>query len=326
MGIFDIFRNRRVKKINAILNIDGYNPSYSINVSDIPLVRSAIEKISSTTVNNYFYIYKADGSERKEILLDSVGLKDIVTKLLINGYVTSKVSFNNKRVNFGNNGGFIFTLSLKNNYCTDGSEPFLNLENRLGKPLIDRLIKTEIFFNNFINTNTINGLFILKDVSDINLLGAEIEQFNNNITFDLSGFLNSFKHRAVPFNLDYLKIGINFDESGLKAIRDINREDVCNAFNIPSLILNDNEQSSYNNIREAYKRFYYDCINYYAELICFELNNSLRSIIDTYYKDGYIYFKNKELFSEFGSDLIKNIDKILETDIMDKEEIKDIII
>jgi len=322
MGFFDIFKSRKVKKINAIINIDSSNNYYSLNVSEIPLVRSAIEKIASTTVNNYFYIYKADGTERKEILLDTIGLKDIITKLLINGYITSKVSFKNKKVLFGK-GGFTFTLSLNNNYSDD---EYLDLENRLGKALIERLIKTEVFFNKFINNNTINGLFVLKDVGNINLLGAEVEQFNNDVTYDLSGFLNAFKHRAVPFDLDYLKIGIGFDESGLKSIRDINREDVCNAFNIPSLILNDNEQSSYNNIREAYRRFYYDCVNYYSELVCTELTNSLRSIIDTYYKDGYIYFKNKELFSEFGSDLIKNIDKILETDIMDKNEIKDIII
>ena len=69
---------------------------------------------------------------------------------------------------------------------------------------------------------------------------------------------------TVPF--EYIPIQKKFNDTGLIELKELIKEDVAYIFGVPSLLLENNSNSTYNNLSEA-QRVLYDNLDYYKSVV-----------------------------------------------------------
>lgn len=333
MGLFDILFGKKKRKnirdniyIPAIECFDNCSDIHPTNelVRDTTIVKSIINKISSSVSTAQFNIYQ-NNKYVKEIYIEQKSLIQLVEHLITYGYVNYQIKYSqNNKYQISINDNSSQTIEILD---YDGNNK--DLVNRLGVYLSKRLIHTDIYLNNFIRNSNNFGILSFKPNTDHEpFIGVEQIELNKSIKEKLTGQFNSFNVRAVPYEVNYIDIVSDFNKVGLLEIINKNREDVCNIFSIPSIIMNDMRQSTYNNLTEAYKRFYSECLFFYLDLISEALTNSLKDTLKVFGNNTIIYYnKKKYLINDFRDKLLSDltIEKIVELGILDTNELKDIL-
>jgi HK97 family phage portal protein len=87
-----------------------------------------------------------------------------------------------------------------------------------------------------------------------------VENAEQELRTKFGGGKNYGKLAVIGYPLNYAKVGLNAQELGIIDFYKFDLIDVCRVFGVPSPLLNDTEQSTYNNMTEAEKRFYRNVI------------------------------------------------------------------
>lgn len=113
---------------------------------------------------------------------------------------------------------------------------------------------------------------VVNDDMEKNDLGPEaLEKLDSDYRRKYGGSQKYGKILWTSQKLRYEQMGMSIDDLGVIEIKKYNLRDLCNIYNAPTIIFNENEQSSYNNMREARKDFVTDAVlpevdNYYQGL------------------------------------------------------------
>lgn len=330
MKLFDIFKKKKRSSNNFYLPLkeclnscENILPTNDL-LKEIPIIKAIINKISNSVSTNQFNIYNKN-SFVKEILINQNSLIQVIEHLIVYGYSNYNLEFRNNKYHF------ILNENGKNSLeIHDCDMNIKDLVNRLGNYLSNRLLLTEIYLLNFIkNGNNFGLLSFMPNDSQDSFIGVENLEINESIRAKLSGLFNRFTVRAVPFDVKYIEIASDFTKGGLLEIINKNREEVCNCFNIPSIIMNDNNNSTYNNLHESYKRFYNECLFFYLDLISESLTNSLYESLKIFGNDTIIYYNKKSYKLNDKKDILFNnlkINDLIDLEIVEKKELRDILL
>lgn len=87
-----------------------------------------------------------------------------------------------------------------------------------------------------------------------------IENARQELRNEFSGGFNYGKLAIVGYPMTYSKVSLNAQELGIIDFYKFDLVDVARVFGIPSVLLSDNEASTYNNVYEAERRFYRNTI------------------------------------------------------------------
>lgn len=301
---------------DVILSID--------TLKEVSIVKSVINKISTTVSTLQINIYDKNDNYVTELKYDSNSLQNIIKHLLVYGYCYYEIKILNNKYYFE------ICNNLNNNVIEIKNEDLNlnNLINRFGIYLSHRLILTENYLNRYIRHGSNFGLITINSDKDLPFIGIENIEMNNELKSKFLGNKNLFNIKMLPYDIKYTEVISDFTKSGLLELLNKNREDVCNSFNIPSVLLNDNKNSTYNNLAESYKRYYSECVFFYADLITDSLNKSLFKGLKAFGENSYIYYnKKKYLMIDSRDKLISqlNINYLIENNLINKNELKDIL-
>lgn len=129
--------------------------------------------------------------------------------------------------------------------------------------------------NSFKNMGMAGILSVESEPLEPNLTDEQRKQAERGLKDDYNGVFNNGKTMVTNGDVTYTKLGLSPVDLNLLADKKATLRDICNIYKVSSILFNDNENSTYNNVGEAKKSAYNDCIiplvNRYTE----ELNTWL---------------------------------------------------
>lgn len=152
-----------------------------------------------------------------------------------------------------------------------------------------------------------------------------IEHAESELRTKFGGGKNYGKIAIVGFPVNYSQVALSASDLGIVDFYKFDLIDVCRIFSVPSVLLNDTEKSTYNNIIEAQKRFYREVI--IPELM--DLCDTLQKILQDALKlrglsGGYVWFDTSMIFA-LQEDVTMQVDnalKLFDRNIISAEELK----
>lgn len=115
------------------------------------------------------------------------------------------------------------------------------------------------------------GMVTNEDMESNDLTPEALEKLDSDYRKKYGGSQKYGKVLWTSQKLKWQQMGMPIDDLGVIEIKKYNLRDLCNIYNCPTIIFNENEKSSYNNMREARKDFVTDAVlpevdNYYQGL------------------------------------------------------------
>ena len=109
----------------------------------------------------------------------------------------------------------------------------------------------------FLQNQTARGI-LMSEEGDLNEVQAQ--QLKDKFRRDHQGSKNAGDIIITPKKLSWVNFGLNASDMSLIEQYNASIKDLCNIFNVPVQLLNNTESSTYNNMKEAKKALYQNCV------------------------------------------------------------------
>jgi phage portal protein BeeE len=128
----------------------------------------------------------------------------------------------------------------------------------------------------------------------------------------------------VGYPVTYSQVALSAQQLGIIDFYKFDLVDVCRVFSVPSILLNDNENSSYNNVTEAKKSFYREVIIPELMDLCDTINRVLKEPLSIRYPKHYFWFDTTGVLAlqDDVTALIDNTLKLYDRGILTIDEVK----
>lgn len=120
------------------------------------------------------------------------------------------------------------------------------------------------------------GLLMYDKGNDINEpTGPQIQNIRTQINKNINGADKVGSIQATAKMFKYQQLGANSKDLQLLESHNVSRQDICALFGLDSMLFNDHQASSYNNMSEAKKSAYVDTILPYDKMLLEDWNSSI---------------------------------------------------
>ena len=109
----------------------------------------------------------------------------------------------------------------------------------------------------FLQNQTARGI-LMSDEGDLNEVQAQ--QLKDKFRKDHQGSKKAGDIIITPKKLSWVNFGLNASDMSLIEQYNASIKDLCNIYNVPVQLLNNTESSTYNNMKEAKKALYQNCV------------------------------------------------------------------
>ena len=109
----------------------------------------------------------------------------------------------------------------------------------------------------FLQNQTARGI-LMSDEGDLNEVQAQ--QLKDKFRKDHQGSKQAGDIIITPKKLSWVNFGLNASDMSLIEQYNASIKDLCNIYNVPVTLLNNTESSTYNNVKEAKKALYQNCV------------------------------------------------------------------
>ncbi len=109
----------------------------------------------------------------------------------------------------------------------------------------------------FLQNQTARGI-LMSDEGDLNEVQAQ--QLKDKFRKDHQGSKKAGDIIITPKKLSWVNFGLNASDMSLIEQYNASIKDLCNIYNVPVVLLNNTESSTYNNVKEAKKALYQNCV------------------------------------------------------------------
>jgi HK97 family phage portal protein len=124
----------------------------------------------------------------------------------------------------------------------------------------------------YLQNQTARGV-LMSDEGDLNEVQAQ--QLKDKFRKNFQGADNAGDVIITPKKLSWVNFGLNASDVSLIEQYNASIKDLCNIYNVPVSLLNNTESSTYNNVKEAKKALYQNCVIPELNKIADELNRWL---------------------------------------------------
>jgi HK97 family phage portal protein len=124
----------------------------------------------------------------------------------------------------------------------------------------------------YLQNQTARGV-LMSDEGDLNEVQAQ--QLKDKFRKNFQGSDNAGDIIITPKKLSWVNFGLNASDVSLIEQYNASIKDLCNIYNVPAVLLNNTESSTYNNVKEAKKALYQNCVIPELNKIADELNRWL---------------------------------------------------
>lgn len=124
----------------------------------------------------------------------------------------------------------------------------------------------------YLQNQTARGV-LMSDEGDLNEVQAQ--QLKDKFRKNFQGAENAGDIIITPKKLSWVNFGLNASDVSLIDQYNASIKDLCNIYNVPAVLLNNTESSTYNNVKEAKKALYQNCVIPELNKIADELNRWL---------------------------------------------------
>lgn len=333
------FFKKKNKKISIVtidnnVDVDRVTLTPETIYLTLPVFRSVIDYIAKTCSQVPIYIYK-DGKQVSTDFLINPNKKQTWTQFIFES-VAKKLIYGENILSY--NKGELFNLD-NSNYTSisnlgsnkiaritpnpiNASEPLSLLETC--KILAYRHKNNLEATANLIENGGMGGILSLNLQNDFATTKI-LEHAENELKKKFSGGKNYGKIAILGMPFTYSKVSSNAQELGIIDFYKFDLLDVCRVFSVPSVLLNDNEQSTYNNILEAEKRLYRTVIIPEIQDLCDAITKIVKEGLRLRgLGDAYIWFNINNIYAlqEDISSVIDNELKLLNAGVITVEEVR----
>ena len=109
----------------------------------------------------------------------------------------------------------------------------------------------------YLQNQTARGV-LMSDEGDLNEVQAQ--QLKDKFRSNFQGSNNAGDVIITPKKLSWVNFGLNASDLSLIEQYNASIKDLCNIYNVPVQLLNNTESSTYNNMKEAKKALYQNCV------------------------------------------------------------------
>ena len=109
----------------------------------------------------------------------------------------------------------------------------------------------------YLQNQTARGV-LMSDEGDLNEVQAQ--QLKDKFRSSFQGSNNAGDVIITPKKLSWVNFGLNASDLSLLEQYNASIKDLCNIYNVPVQLLNNTESSTYNNMKEAKKALYQNCV------------------------------------------------------------------
>jgi HK97 family phage portal protein len=124
----------------------------------------------------------------------------------------------------------------------------------------------------YLQNQTARGV-LMSDEGDLNEVQAQ--QLKDKFRKNFQGADNAGDVIITPKKLSWVNFGLNASDVSLIEQYNASIKDLCNIYNVPVSLLNNTESSTFNNVKEAKKALYQNCVIPELNKIADELNRWL---------------------------------------------------
>ena len=124
----------------------------------------------------------------------------------------------------------------------------------------------------YLQNQTARGV-LMSEEGDLNEVQAQ--QLKDKFRKNFQGANNAGDIIITPKKLSWVNFGLNASDVSLIEQYNASTKDLCNIYNVPAVLLNNTESSTYNNVKEAKKALYQNCVIPELNKIADELNRWL---------------------------------------------------
>ena len=175
----------------------------------------------------------------------------------------------------------------------------------------------------YLQNQTARGV-LMSDEGDLNEVQAQ--QLKDKFRKNFQGANNAGDIIITPKKLSWVNFGLNASDLSLIEQYNASIKDLCNIYNVPVTLLNNTESSTFNNVKEAKKALYQNCVipelnkiqdelnrwlaPKYGENLCIEFDYSVipelqeetDKIVDQMTKAWWLTPNEKRAAMSFGTD------------------------
>ena len=109
----------------------------------------------------------------------------------------------------------------------------------------------------YLQNQTARGI-LMSDEGDLNEVQAQ--QLKDKFKQNFQGSNNAGDVIITPKKLSWVNFGLNAADISLLEQYNASIKDLCNIYSVPSVLLNNDKASTYNNVKEAKKALYQNCV------------------------------------------------------------------
>lgn len=109
----------------------------------------------------------------------------------------------------------------------------------------------------YLQNQTARGI-LMSDEGDLNEVQAQ--QLKDKFKQNFQGSNNAGDVIITPKKLSWVNFGLNASDISLLEQYNASIKDLCNIYSVPSVLLNNDKASTYNNVKEAKKALYQNCV------------------------------------------------------------------
>ena len=175
----------------------------------------------------------------------------------------------------------------------------------------------------YLQNQTARGV-LMSDEGDLNEVQAQ--QLKDKFRKNFQGANNAGDIIITPKKLSWVNFGLNASDLSLIEQYNASIKDLCNIYNVPVTLLNNTESSTFNNVKEAKKALYQNCVipelnkiqdelnrwlePKYGENLCIEFDYSVipelqeetDKVVDQMSKAWWLTPNEKRAVMSFGTD------------------------
>jgi HK97 family phage portal protein len=155
----------------------------------------------------------------------------------------------------------------------------------------------------YLQNQTARGI-LMSDEGDLNEVQAQ--QLKDKFKQNFQGSNNAGDVIITPKKLSWVNFGLNAADISLLEQYNASIKDLCNIYSVPSVLLNNDKSSTYNNVKEAKKALYQNCV--IPELI--KIRDELNRWLTPQYGDKMYIDFDFSVIPELQEEMDKVVDQM----------------
>ena len=320
-----------VKYISYVIPFEKYRNSIS-DYYDIGLIRSSIDYIANSTAKIPLHFF--NGSD---VIDDKVALfaqpnatqtwtsfvNTVFKQKLLNGYCIIQLNKDGLFIINENIAEPINTDTTKTLYFSHPANPTqITPIPKSIEPIIKRHIKSLEAMQQYLDNSIFAGILSVEYNNNTYVDAKMLDDAESELQKKYSGAKNFGKVGLVKYPLKFTKTAMSVEESGILEFYYRDLQDISRAFGIPSVLLGDTTNSTYNNIKEARIRFYEDTIMPQLDEFCEIITKLLSKFFAKIgYPKAYLSYFKQSIPNERNDKLVDIYLKMYEKGNLTKDEL-----